>query len=80
MVYSRIVKCQISDLPRNQDTRHLRNDVCTIINVYDSADIVQTRWGLLRLTPTSTSVCTICMYIHLYMVLGPPVTACLFKE
>ena len=31
MVYSRIVKCQISYLHRNRDTKHLRNDVRTII-------------------------------------------------
>ena len=40
--YSRIVKCQISYLRGNQDTRHLENDVHMIIYI-DSADVVRTR-------------------------------------
>ena len=52
----RIVKCQISYLRRNRDARHLRNDVCTIIYIYiDSASVVRTRWGLLRLVPIISS-------------------------
>ena len=57
MAYGRIVKCQISYLRRNQDARHLRNDVRTIIYIYiDSAGVVQTRWGSLRLAPNSPTV------------------------
>ena len=61
MVYSRIMKCQISYLRRNQYMRHLWNDVRTIIYPYiylhvyiDSADVVRNRWDSLRLTPIIT--------------------------
>ena len=57
MAHGRIVKCQISYLRRNRDARHLRNDVRTIIYIYiDSAGVVRTRWGSLRLAPNIPTV------------------------